>query len=111
MEDPGGVEGVDGPGTATGPEVCGGAREMTVQGGFRRTKNPEDARVMTVHSGAKGARSHGGVEGTRQSRRVKTLEFPFRRAQLNWLARRPRVRKGTGQNQHRRQSQGTGQDK
>lgn len=69
--------------------------------------------MMTVHGGAKGARSHGGVEGTRQSRRVKTLEFPFRRAWLNWLARRlwPRVSQGTELNQQRRQSQGTGQDK
>lgn len=79
---------MDGPGTATGPEVCGEAREMTVQGGFIRTKNPGHARVMTVHGGAKGARSHGGVEGMRQSRRVKNLEFPFQRAWLNWLARR-----------------------
>lgn len=44
MEDPSRVEGVDGPGTATGPEVCGRAREMTVQGGFRRTKNTRDAK-------------------------------------------------------------------
>lgn len=40
---------VEGPSTAKCPEVCGGARGMTDQGGIRGTKEPDRARGMTDH--------------------------------------------------------------
>lgn len=49
-------------GTATGPEVHVGAREMTDQGRDIRTRDPGDARGITGHGDV---RSHSGANGSK----------------------------------------------
>lgn len=43
MEEPIGFEGVEGPGTATGPEVCSGARGTINPGRDAGTRDPVQA--------------------------------------------------------------------
>ncbi|ROJ25298.1 hypothetical protein DPX16_20111 [Anabarilius grahami] len=81
MEDPGGAERVEG--TATGPEVCVGAKEMTDQGRDIRTRDPGDARGITGHSEepewsqwVKGTWLSHGLGGPTWNGRVQEVSLP-----------------------------------